>query len=114
MVEGQVDLYFEMPGADLPSAETTMSSLRARDTKARTLGWSCFVPPFKMRLSAYCVTRTCRVVRIKKEDLLELFQNDLKMGYDFLTYLVQVVGYRFHQFQDEVARQRGESILSGW
>ena len=56
VTDGQVDLRFELPGNRPTSEETTMSSLTAENDKKRTLGWSCFVPPYKMMLSAYCAT----------------------------------------------------------
>ena len=113
VVAGQVDLRFEMPDRRATSEEMTVSSVevKQKDPEAKTLGWSCFVPPYKMRLSAYCVTRRCEVVRIKKEALLGLFNKDPLMGYKFMSYMITVVGYRFHQFQDHVARNMGEDLI---
>lgn len=114
VVEGDVDLRFELPGRQ-NSHRTNISSVSVvKEGVARTLGWSCFVPPHKMRLSAYCVSRFCKVVKIKRESLIDLFEKDTRMGYQFMSYIVQVVGFRFHQFQDEVAKRRGEYIMSGW
>jgi CRP-like cAMP-binding protein len=115
VVEGRVDLRFELPGRKT-SADHTVSSVqeRRRTTEANYLGWSCFVPPHKMRLSAYCVSDTCKVVKIAKDDLLELFTADPEMGYTFMTFLVKVVGFRFHQFQNEVAKNIGEDLMAGW
>ena len=87
---------------------------RKKEAEAKTLGWSCFVPPYKMRLSAYVVTDTCRIVRVAKNDLLRLFNDDPLMGYRFMSYMITVVGYRFHQFQAYVAKNLGEDLISGW
>jgi CRP-like cAMP-binding protein len=116
IAEGNVDLRFEMPDMRETTKEQTVSSVSVKPKKAvaKTLGWSCFVPPYKMRLSAYCVSRRCRFVRISKEDLLELFEEDRLMGYRFMSYMVTVVGYRFHQFQDVVANTIGNTMLTGW
>jgi hypothetical protein len=57
-----------------------------------------------MRLSAYCAVDGTKILRISKESLTRLFDEDYKMGYVFLTYLITVAGYRFHQFQDVVAK----------
>ncbi len=116
VVEGMVDLRFEMPDGRSSSDEQTISTVEVKDrgSVAKTLGWSCWVPPFKMRLSACCVTRTCKIVRIKKEALNRLFDKDSKLGYVFMSHLVRVVGYRFQQFQDEVAKTKGESLMCGW
>jgi len=116
VLEGRVDLRFEMPDKRLASEHHTVTSSEAghRDNVGQTFGWSCFVPPHQMRLSAYCVTDECRVVRIAREDLLRLFDYDPHMGYVFLTYLIKVVGYRFHQFQEVVAKHMGEYLMYGW
>ena len=116
VVDGRVDLRFEMPDMRETTNKQTVSSLKVKPQKpvARTLGWSCFVPPYKMRLSAYCVTPFCRIARIHKEDLLKIFENDPLMGYRFMSYMITVVGYRFHQFQNVVAKTIGNTMLTGW
>ncbi len=116
VIEGQVDLRFEMPDRRPASADQTISSVevKERDKESKTLGWSCFVPPFKMRLSAFCVTGSCKIVRVRKDDLMKLFKKDAGMGFIFMTYMVTVVGYRFHQFQDVVAKNMGEDLMFGW
>ena len=116
VLEGRVDLRFELPAGRPTSEEHTVSSvdIDKRDPVAQTFGWSCFVPPYKMRLSAYCATDRTKILRISKKSLLKLFDEDCKMGYVFLTYLITVVGYRFHQFQDVVAKNMGESLMCGW
>ncbi len=114
IINGGVDLRFELPAGRPTSEANTVSSVKTDDAAAKILGWSCFVPPYKMRLSAYCVSRKCEIVRIPKKDLLELFQQDPKMGYSVLSFLMKVVGFRFHQFQDVVARNIGENLMSGW
>jgi CRP-like cAMP-binding protein len=114
VVEGDVELRFELPGHQDKSRTSVDSVSVAKEGVAKSLGWSCFVPPHKMRLSAYCVSRTCKVVRISRDPLIKLFEEDHCMGYEFMLYLVKVVGYRFQQFQDEFSKLRGEYIMSGW
>jgi len=116
VIEGTVDLRFEMPDKRPTSADHTVSSVAVDKLSGagQTFGWSCFVPPHKMRLSAYCVTDGCKVIRVAKVDLLRLFDYDPHMGYVFLTYLIKVVGNRFHHLQDLVAKSMGEAIMSGW
>lgn len=115
VVDGQVDLRFELPGRET-SEEHNVSSVETREKapESKYLGWSCFVPPHRMRLSAYCVSDSCSILRVSKEDLLNMFEEDPKMGYSFMTFLVTVVGFRFHQFQNEVAKNIGEDLLAGW
>jgi len=114
VTDGRVDLRFELPGNRPTSNDNTISSLEGDDEKKRTLGWSCFVPPFRMTLSAYCITRTCSVLKIPKKEMLALFDNDPLMGYRVLSYLIKVVGYRFQQFQEELARHKGHDIMHSW
>ncbi|QTA86237.1 Crp/Fnr family transcriptional regulator [Desulfonema magnum] len=113
VTEGRVDLRFEMPGSRPTSDDYTVSAVSARDSVAKILGWSCFVPPHKMRLSGYCA-RDCKVIKIGKTNLTKLFAKDPWLGFLIMSYLVRVVGYRFHQFQDEAAKNMGENIMSCW
>lgn len=114
--EGSVDLRFELPDRRPTSGEMTVDSVTVEEKapEAKILGWSCFVPPYKMRLSAYCVTQSCSIVRVLKSDLLHLFSSDAQMGYRFMSYMITVVGFRFHQFQNHVAKNMGENLMFGW
>jgi CRP-like cAMP-binding protein len=114
VTEGQVDLRFELPGNRTSSAENTISSFVAQEDRKRVLGWSCFIPPFKMMLSAYCVSRSCSVIKLGREDLLEAFEQDPAMGYQVTSYLIKVVGYRFQQCQEELAKVQGRDIMLSW
>ena len=116
VVEGRVDLRFEMPVRRATDSEQTVTTVEVKrqDSAAKTLGWSCFVPPFRMRLSAYCVSNSCQIVRVPRERLVLLFEKDAVMGYKFMTYMVIVVGYRFQQFQDVIAKIMGDTLMSGW
>ncbi len=107
--EGGIDTRFDLPGRPT-SKDNTIATI----SMYQAFGWSCFVPPNKYRLSAYCSTETCKVIKIKKTRLEKIFKKDPAIGYTFMSYLVRVVGHRFHQLQDEVAKHRGEEIISGW
>lgn len=114
--DGFVDLRFELPDRRTTSPDMTVHSVEIEDKapEAKVLGWSCFVPPYRMRLSAYCVTDTCDIIRVLKTDLLKIFEQDPGMGYLFMSYMIRVVGFRFHQFQDHVATNMGEDLMFGW
>jgi CRP-like cAMP-binding protein len=114
VTDGQVDLRFELPGNRPTSDQTTISTLSVEEQKKRILGWSCFVPPHQMRLSGYFGTRSCSVIKISKAELVSLFEKDPQMGYVVMSYLVKVVGFRFNQFQDEIAKSKGSEILNAW
>jgi CRP-like cAMP-binding protein len=109
VMTGQVDLHWEIPGRSV-SAEKTISAL----TETATFGWSSLVPPCKYMLSAYCGSRTCTLIKIAKDRLIDLFEKEAPIGYKVMTGLLSVVGSRFLNLQDEVARRRGSDILNSW
>jgi len=107
--EGRVDLRFET--ADSASAEGhTISSI----SEAGAFGWSSFTSPNKYRLSGYCTDEACKLIKVDREDLRQLFEKDPQIGYVVLTNVAAVIGTRFHEFREEAARQRGQDILGGW
>jgi len=95
VMEGQVDLRFDLPGRNT-SEENTIVSI----TAGNSLGWSSFVPPFQYRLSAYCATRSCKMLLITKEFLTDLFEKDNTMGYRVISNLAGVAGMHFHELQN--------------
>jgi hypothetical protein len=114
VVDGSVDLRFEMPGAKVTTGENALSSHHTDIPESQVFGWSCFIPPYRMRLSAYCTSRRCRVVKIDAVKLNNLMSADTAMGYKIMRYLVQVVGFRFKQMQDQVARFIGINMMNSW
>jgi CRP-like cAMP-binding protein len=92
--QGTVDLRFELPGHPT-SEENTISSAGPQDT----LGYSSFVPPFKYKLSAYCTSRTCNLVKIEKTYLLGLFEHDPAFGFRVISNLAGVASSHFNQLQ---------------
>ncbi|MFZ5570004.1 MAG: Crp/Fnr family transcriptional regulator [Thermodesulfobacteriota bacterium] len=88
--EGLVDLRFDLP-ARPTAAENTISTLHPK----MLIGWSSLVPPFKYTLSAYCTSRTCRVVKLDTAALVKMFQKDNRMGYIVTAYLLRVIASRF-------------------
>jgi len=107
--EGRVDLRFDHPGLT-SSEENTISSI----SKAGAFGWSSFVPPYKYRLSGYCASRSCKLIKIEKECLINLFQKDPSIGYVVMSSMASVVSRRFHRLQEEAAKSRGQDIMGGW
>ena len=95
VMDGQVDLRFDLPGRPT-SEENTVFSI----TAAETLGWSSFVPPFKYALSAYSATKSCKILQINKEHLLECFEKDPRMGLMFMTNVAAIASRHFDQLQE--------------
>ena len=109
MIEGAIDMRFDLPGRPT-SKQNTIATI----TPYQVFGWTCFVSPNIRMLSAYCSTDTCKVLMIEKNRLERLFKKDTSIGFTFMSYLVNVVGLRFHQLQEEVVKRSGEDIISGW
>ena len=107
--EGRVDLRFDLPGLT-SSEENTISSI----SKAGAFGWSSFVPPYKYRLSGYCASKNCKLIKIEKECLIKLFEKDPSIGYVVMSSMATVVGKRFHRLQEEAAKSRGQNMMGGW
>ncbi|MCF8044902.1 MAG: cyclic nucleotide-binding domain-containing protein [Desulfarculaceae bacterium] len=114
VTEGEVELRFEMPNAEPSTSRTAMSTHQKETPESQVFGWSCFIPPYKMRLSAFCMSRRCTVVKISASALNNLMDADNRIGYNLMKYMVQVVGFRFKQFQDEVAKFTGIGMLNTW
>jgi NADP-reducing hydrogenase subunit HndB len=98
VLDGQVDLRFDLPGRP-SSEENTIFSI----TAAQTLGWSTFVPPFKYALSAYSATKTCKILQINKDHLLECFEKDPRMGLVFMTNVAGITSMHFDLLQESAA-----------
>ncbi|MCD4741485.1 MAG: cyclic nucleotide-binding domain-containing protein, partial [Desulfobacteraceae bacterium] len=101
---GDVELRFEMPDKTQTTKSNTLSAHSKAVPGSRVFGWSCFVPPYTMRLSAYCVSRECTIIKISEIALNKLMDAEAQIGYKIMQYLVKVVGFRFNQFQEEIAK----------
>jgi len=112
--EGEIQLRFEMPDSKPSTDEHAMSSHYNEKPESQVFGWSCFIPPHKMSLSAYCVSRRCQVVKISSTKLKNLMAVDPAIGFKIMTYLVQVVGYRYKQMQEEVVKFVGINMMNSW
>jgi CRP-like cAMP-binding protein len=101
--EGQVDLCLDMC-RPLIAAEGSITTVET----AMIFGWSSLVPPGQYLLSAYCASRACRALLLEADCLKRLFEADPLIGYQVTSRLLQVVGKRFHQLQQELTARRRE------
>jgi NADP-reducing hydrogenase subunit HndB len=92
--QGQVDVGFELPGRTASEVHTLFSI-----SAGKAFGWSCFVPPYKYRLSAYCASATCKVLRLDREFVQGCLEKDPAMGYRVMANLADAVGERFNWLQ---------------
>ncbi|MFZ5570003.1 MAG: Crp/Fnr family transcriptional regulator [Thermodesulfobacteriota bacterium] len=107
--KGQVDLHLEQE--DVPADKRQSISFIS---KAQTFGWSCFASPHNYRLSGYCATQSCEVVKIDKNRLIDMFEKDPVCGYQVMSYLLNVMGTQFVQYQNEIAKCIGDHIIHKW
>ncbi len=110
VLEGEVELRYDRPEGQPNPVEDPISFI----SKAELFGWSSFMPPFKYKLSAYCASQKCEVVRIEKESLVKLFENDADMGFELMSHILRVIGTHFYQFRNGIAKRWGHDIMSGW
>jgi (2Fe-2S) ferredoxin len=92
--EGKVDLRFDLPGRETSEVTTFYS-----EWSGNTFGWSCFVPPYKYILSAYCASEDCKVLQLDKKYILSLFEEDSQMGYTVMSNITHVIRTRFQMMQ---------------
>jgi CRP/FNR family transcriptional regulator, cyclic AMP receptor protein len=79
-----------------------------------TFGWSSLLPPRRYSLSAESEGGACRVLRVDRGGLLDLFEKDPEIGYRVMLRLLEVVSGRFLTLQEEVARRRGMDLINRW
>lgn len=106
--EGKVDLRQDNP--DPAKDADTISTI----SEASTFGWSSIVPPFRYRLSSYCATRSCKIIKIDRDCLLKLFENDSALGYEIMSEIVSLIGTRFHNLREGMIKNLGENIINKW
>jgi NADP-reducing hydrogenase subunit HndB len=94
VMEGQVDIRFDLPGRSTSEVSTVYS-----EPPTKTFGWSTFVPPYRYILSAYCASRQCKVAKLEKGFLLKLFESDYEMGYRVMFNIAHVISERFYDMQ---------------
>lgn len=110
VLEGDVELRTEPVAGQEGQARFVPCFL----SETQAFGWTCFVQPFKYRLSGYCASRWCKLIRLNREDLLALFGRDPVIGFRVMEYLLRAVGKQFEQLQDEIAKDRGIEMMSRW
>ena len=98
VTDGQVHLRFDLPGRPTSEQNTVFAIVATQ-----TLGWSSFVPPFKYALSAYSATKTCKILLIKKEHLMECFEKDSRMGLIFMKNVAAIASRHFDQLLESAS-----------
>ncbi len=110
VLEGEASLYWGLDRGRTAMNEQSVTTLGA----GASFGWSSLVPPSRYSLSAQSGGKGCRVLRIDREALLDLFEKDPEIGYRVMSCVLEVVSARFLVLQDEVARRRGSDLMNRW
>jgi len=103
--DGRIDLRFDLPDRST-STKNTISSV----SEFMTFGWSSLVAPHKYKLSAYCATKSCKVIQIERKELIKLFKQDSKTGYLVMSNLIEIIGQRFRQLQESASKHSYANI----
>lgn len=109
VLEGQVDLRFDLPG-HATSDKNTISSV----PQGKAFLWSSLVSHNKARLSSYCSSRNSKIIMVDRKRLMKLFEKDHKAGYIMMSNLAEVVANRFYKLQDEIVKRRGYEAMFSW
>jgi signal-transduction protein with cAMP-binding, CBS, and nucleotidyltransferase domain len=109
VLEGGVDLRFDLPGT--PSSD---KNIITSVPLGKAFLWSSLVPPHKVRLSSYCNSTICKIIRINAESLKSLCEKDAKIGYLIMYNLAGVIGKRFFKLQDEIVKRHGYETMFSW
>ena len=110
VVDGGIELKSETTGHHVLSGGPAVSFL----SESKALGWTCHTPPYKYQFSGYCASRTCKVIKLAKDDLIQIFNSHEEVGYRVMLYLIGVVGKHFSQYQEAIAKQMGSEIMNQW
>jgi len=109
VLEGKVDLRFDLPG-NPTSDNNTISSV----PEGQAFLWSGLVPPHKARLSSYCSSKYCQILRFDRVSLISLFEKDTKAGYVMMSNIAGIVARRFYSLQDEIVKRSGYEAMFSW
>jgi CRP-like cAMP-binding protein len=109
VIDGQVDLRYEMPSRKASSGHT-VATIRP----GKVFGWSALVSPHKTTLSSYSGDSRCKFYRISGQALLELFEEDTTVGYLCMSNLARLLAHRFLDMEDEAVRLGGLNLKQEW
>ena len=84
----------------LPLRQEAPSHWQTEDSVLSPSNWSVLsVLPYKYSLSAYCTNQTCEVVKIDRQCLTKLFEENSRLGYLVVSNMARVIGKRFQKLE---------------
>ncbi|MFH1242382.1 MAG: hypothetical protein V1689_08480 [Pseudomonadota bacterium] len=96
---------------DLPLRESEVETTVATVKPGQCFGWSSMVPPYRYTLSAYCASDECMILEVRRNDLIEVFERNYRIGYYVMGNLSRIIAKRFFLLQDEYAKQAGHRMM---
>lgn len=104
VLEGKVELT--------PEPSTSMPENILQENMV--FGWPSLIAPHVYRFSAQSASRSTRVIQMDAGCLKQLFEREPEVGYLVMSKLLQVIGRRFHQLQEEVVKRIGQDAMNRW
>jgi CRP-like cAMP-binding protein len=108
LVEGQVDLRFELPFRET-SKEMTVLTV----APGECFSWSAIVSPHKATLSGYSVGKS-KAIKIPGAKLMRLFEKDNSIGYPIMKKLASMIAGRLTKQQELFIQELGDSLQFKW
>jgi len=108
ILDGAVGIIFKLPerGVKHKISEQFSRDLKTRDLLLSTVGsgdvfgWSGLVPPYKATAGAKAIT-PCRVIAIRSQELVGIFEEDYHFGYLMAQKAAQVIRDRLRDLRIE-------------
>ncbi len=96
ILDGEIEILINLdpvPGANETRLPVTIATLR----KGQSFGEITLVDQGVRSASARCATMTCKVVKIDRDDFMNLLRNDLDMGFKVMSNLAADLCFRIRQ-----------------
>lgn len=107
LVEGLVDLCFELPGNRNPGVIVTI------ENPGDAVGFSAITEPYKYHSSGYC-KKQVTIVEIVRENLSALFETNYHIAFILMRNIAGIISQRLFQFQHQLSKKLGEDVINGW
>ena len=106
LLEGEVDLKFELPA-------NRGSAVLATRKPGDAIGWSALVPPYQYKFSGTCKGEVT-LLQINRSEMQAVFAANYHLGYIFMRNIAALSGDRLLRIQDRLAKVLGDEAMTGW
>lgn len=109
LVDGQISLRY-----NLPSKKETMDSKLTSINPGDSFGLSSLFKDAKYILNAYCTDKNCIALKIDRDKLNTVLENNHTIGYKVMKNLSAMVTKRFVALQNQLAKIDAQNEIDGW